>query len=142
MESYHATITVVASLLSAGFALLCREGLTAWLKYRADQRIDKVYEDEKEKTGYEKLIASQEKRISTLEQVVLKSQADHMDCVKVSAGLKVQVDFQQEELARQDSEIQKQQEEINTLRKRLNDTREINKPNPQPQEPQEPKKPQ
>jgi hypothetical protein len=111
-------LTFVAALGTAVGAAL-KIGVDFYQKYKADKRLDVnqqqeivKYRDEQVKDGLQILVASQQTRISNLETMLIKSQADHLGCTEALAGFRMQATLQQKEL-------DDQQKEINELRQRL-----------------------
>jgi septal ring factor EnvC (AmiA/AmiB activator) len=93
-------IGTISAAFASGFTLAATKGIEAWLKYRADQRIDKEVQMHKEEAEQQKedntlrfLIGRQDARIEALEKELRELHSQHNDCEKKHEALKVRLEI-------------------------------------------------
>lgn len=92
------TVVTFIGALCTGLGVVLKTLFDSYMRYKDDARKDTKYEDEKTKDGYQIVIADMRARIQNLETVAVKRDAEHVECLKTSEGLRVQTTWQQRQL--------------------------------------------
>lgn len=118
--------TIIAGV-SGVIGVLCTKGIDALLKVRAAKHTEIQYADKKVVTGYEFVIASlkdqndkleaeRKQQINQLNADLILVRGEHIDCVKVQEGLRVQNLAQQQDIESLQSEVKKLVAQVDKLR--------------------------
>lgn len=118
--------TILAAV-SGLLGMLFTKGIEALLRFRADRRIDTQYKDQQVVTGYEFVIASlkeqndkleheRKDQIGQLSAALTQVRGEHIDCVKVQEGLRVQTISQQQDIETLQGEVRTLRSQVDKLR--------------------------
>lgn len=107
----------IAAIISSVLTLLCTKGVDAYVRWRGTHQQDEQYRDQRVEKGYEFVISQLKERTSNLEIVLVATQKEHLDCIRVQAGLKAQNEAMERNMGRvteENREMKKQFEQVNS----------------------------
>lgn len=96
-----AWLVAITGGLSTFFTLICTKGIDAFLKWRADKRIDEVREEEGEDIDLKFIINRQDTVINAMNEEMKELRREHIDCERKHAELKARLEMLETRVANQ-----------------------------------------
>ncbi len=94
-------VGVVSGVGGSLLTFLATKGVDAWLKLRADQRIDVVREEEAEEVDLKFIITRQDTVIGNMSAEMRELRKEHIECERKHAELKARLEMLENRVTKQ-----------------------------------------